>query len=255
MSVKGKEMDIKRVGVVGCGIMGSGIAQAAAVSGFEARFVARSEEKVERDIQRIRKSFSKAVKKNKLSQEESDRAMGKIHGTDKLEDRQENVEADAFAGYFLMPQEAFMRQWEVNRGLHFVDRVMKVKRHFQVSYKTVLFRLVEMGELDESIWHDFPRYYRGHFGKDLPRREPFPLDEPDFEEDRLDQLVHDALAKNMVADDKKSGLLLSNGYHVLRMRCKTKMEAFADLQRLHKKITEGLNTIIKEGKKYIILEV
>jgi len=79
-------MDIKRVGVVGCGIMGSGIAQAAAVSGFQVQFVARSKEKVERDMARIRKSFSKAVEKNKLSQEKSDRAMEKIHGTDRLED-------------------------------------------------------------------------------------------------------------------------------------------------------------------------
>jgi very-short-patch-repair endonuclease len=64
----------------------------------------------------------------------------------------------------------------------------------------------------------------------------------------------ETLAKNMVADDKKSGLLLANGYSVIRMRCKTDMDSFAALKRLHNKIVEGME-LIKSGKKQVILEV
>lgn len=79
-------MEIKKIGVVGCGIMGAGIVQAAAVAGFRVHFVARSKEKVERDFTRMRKSFSKAVGKNKLTREQGDDALKKIHGSEILED-------------------------------------------------------------------------------------------------------------------------------------------------------------------------
>lgn len=72
--------------MVGCGTMGSGIVQAAAVSGFQVRFVARSKEKVERDLARVRSSFSKAVEKGKLRREEGESALKRIQGSNRLED-------------------------------------------------------------------------------------------------------------------------------------------------------------------------
>jgi Zn-dependent peptidase ImmA (M78 family)/transcriptional regulator with XRE-family HTH domain len=129
-------------------------------------------------------------------------------GSERIEDPQEEHEANLFGGYFLMPAKAFEREWEDNRGLHFIDRVMKVKRHFQVSYKTVLMRLVQDGELDNSIWKHFPRYYEGHVRRPLqPKKEPFPLAEPDFEEDRLDHLVRNALEKNLISTDRAAEIL------------------------------------------------
>ena len=46
-----------------------------------------------------------------------------------------------------MPEEAFNSEWHDTRGLPLVDRVFKVKRIYQVSYKTVLYRLSESLEI------------------------------------------------------------------------------------------------------------
>lgn len=79
-------MAIEKVGVVGCGVMGSGIVQVAALSGLEATFVARSPEKVERGWGLIRGSLSKAVDKDKVSPQEADGARARIRGTIHLAD-------------------------------------------------------------------------------------------------------------------------------------------------------------------------
>lgn len=73
-------MTIEKVGVMGCGIMGSGIAQVAALSGFEVTFVARSPEKVDRGWGLIQRSLSKAVEMNKVSLQEADGAQARIRG-------------------------------------------------------------------------------------------------------------------------------------------------------------------------------
>jgi hypothetical protein len=46
--------------------------------------------------------------------------------------------------YFLMPGDIFVDVLENNRGLHWIDMVLNVKRYFKVSYKTLLMRLVEL---------------------------------------------------------------------------------------------------------------
>jgi 3-hydroxybutyryl-CoA dehydrogenase len=79
-------MRIKKVGVVGCGVMGAGIVHAASVSGFEVCFRSRSKEKVERDIQRVKKSLDKALTKNKMSDDERDKALDRIQGYNRLDD-------------------------------------------------------------------------------------------------------------------------------------------------------------------------
>jgi hypothetical protein len=42
-----------------------------------------------------------------------------------------------------MPKEVFEQEWAETQGLAFVDRVLKVKRIFRVTYRTVLHRLSE----------------------------------------------------------------------------------------------------------------
>lgn len=129
-------------------------------------------------------------------------------GAEREEDDQEEKEANCFAAYFLMPAEAFDRVWNENRGLHFVDGVMKVKRHFQVSYQTVLRRLIDRGEADGEIWRVFPILYKRRYNRELSRkREPIPLAPPDFEEDRLDKLVRDALEKERISLDRAAEIL------------------------------------------------
>ena len=121
----------------------------------------------------------------------------------------EEKEADEFASYFLMPQPAFEAKWKEYRGLHFVDRVLKIKRHFMVSYMTVLWRLIEMGEAQKSIWFLFGQLYRARMGKALVgrRTEPFPLAEPDFREDRMDYLVRRALENNAISTSRAAEIL------------------------------------------------
>lgn len=121
----------------------------------------------------------------------------------------EEQQANVFASHFLMPQEAFTAKWNEYAGLHFVDRVMKMKRHFLVSYKTVLRRLIELGVVDKEIWRVFGRFYQSRFDKPLKgsKDEPFPLAEPDFREDRLDLLVRQAWEKRLISLDRAAEIL------------------------------------------------
>lgn len=79
-------MEIKKFGVVGAGQMGGGIAQVAAVSGFEVIMSDIKDEFVQRGLNAISKSLDRFVKKGKLSQSDKDAAMGRIRGTVDLSD-------------------------------------------------------------------------------------------------------------------------------------------------------------------------
>jgi 3-hydroxybutyryl-CoA dehydrogenase len=78
--------EIKRVGVLGCGLMGSGIAQVAAAAGYETLVREVSDELCERGIGGIGKQLGKAVEKGKLAAEDRDATLGRLKGTTKLED-------------------------------------------------------------------------------------------------------------------------------------------------------------------------
>jgi 3-hydroxybutyryl-CoA dehydrogenase len=78
--------EIKRVGVLGCGLMGSGIAQVAAAAGYETLVREVSDELCERGIGGIGKQLGKSVEKGKLAAEERDAIVGRLKGTTKLED-------------------------------------------------------------------------------------------------------------------------------------------------------------------------
>lgn len=78
--------EIKRVGVLGCGLMGSGIAQVAAAAGYETIVREVSDELCERGIGGIGKQLGKAVDKGKMAAEDRDAIVGRLKGTTKLED-------------------------------------------------------------------------------------------------------------------------------------------------------------------------
>lgn len=78
--------EIKRVGVLGCGLMGSGIAQVAAAAGYETLVREVSDEVVQRGIGGIGKQLGKSVEKGKLSAEDRDAIVGRLRGTTSLED-------------------------------------------------------------------------------------------------------------------------------------------------------------------------
>ena len=78
--------DVKKVGVIGCGIMGSGIVEVCAKIGAEVTFVEIDDERVEQGRARIEKSLGKAVDRGKLPAEDRDDILGRVSGTTDLED-------------------------------------------------------------------------------------------------------------------------------------------------------------------------
>jgi 3-hydroxybutyryl-CoA dehydrogenase len=77
-------MDIKKIGVVGAGTMGNGIAQVAAQIGCDVVMRDIKEEFVERGIKNIDRFLSKGVEKGKLEAKEKDAILGRIEGTTDL---------------------------------------------------------------------------------------------------------------------------------------------------------------------------
>ena len=79
-------MAIEKVGVVGCGLMGSGIAQVAASAGFQVTVREVSPQLVEKGLQSIDKNLQRLVDKGTLLQAERDKVRGRLRGTTNLED-------------------------------------------------------------------------------------------------------------------------------------------------------------------------
>jgi len=143
------------------------------------------------------------------------------------EDGDQETEANVFASHFLMPEEAFISEWNDTSGLPIVNRVLKVKRIFQVSYKTILYRLPE--SKGPSKWVKFQSAYKSRTGKTLSMKdepealtpdkfqqspevlrsqEPDSLSPSNFVEDRLSRLVRDAIEKDKIT--------MSRGAEILR---------------------------------------
>ncbi len=149
------------------------------------------------------------------------------YGLDQLEeDKVQEAEANEFAAHFLMPQESFALVWSENRGHHWVDSVLHTKRRFKVSYKTVLRRLVDMGQADRSIYRRFVSAYDDRYGKRLKfteepalpatnAEEPSRLDGADFMEDRLSRLVRTALERDLISVNRAAEIL---GLSLMDMR-------------------------------------
>lgn len=149
-----------------------------------------------------------------------------------VEEQQDHEqEANVFASHFLMPEGVFWKEWNETAGLPFVDRVLKVKRIFRVSYKTVLYRASEQAPKDVNVWQMFQTDYKRRHGRSLLRveepegvadsayRASFPessragepdvLSPKDFLGDRLSRLVRQGVEAGVVS--------LARGAEVLRI--------------------------------------
>ena len=82
-------MEIKTIGVIGAGTMGSGIAQVAAEAGFEVIMRDIEDNFVHRGMSNINKNLGRAVDKGKKSKEEAEEIVGRVRGTTNLEDLKE----------------------------------------------------------------------------------------------------------------------------------------------------------------------
>ena len=79
-------MKITRVGVLGGGLMGSGIAEVCAKSGYETVVREVSDELAAKGVRRIESSLAKAVDRGKLAAADRDAARGRLSATTKMED-------------------------------------------------------------------------------------------------------------------------------------------------------------------------
>ena len=74
-------MEIKKVGVVGCGLMGHGIAQVAAQGGYDVVVREVDQDRLDKGLGKIEKQLAKAVEKGKAEQSDADAVRGRIQGT------------------------------------------------------------------------------------------------------------------------------------------------------------------------------
>jgi hypothetical protein len=104
--------------------------------------------------------------------------------------------------------------------------VLKLKRMFRVSYKTVLYRLVETNRATRDVWQVFQRQHARRCGKTLSKAdepnplkaseftwnwsragEPAGLSECDFVEDRLHRLIRMALEQKIISLGRAAEIL------------------------------------------------
>jgi 3-hydroxybutyryl-CoA dehydrogenase len=79
-------MAIKKVGVVGCGLMGSGIAQVCAAAGFETVVREVAPEVVEKGLKGIDKNLARLVEKGTITEAQKGEIRGRLKGTTAIED-------------------------------------------------------------------------------------------------------------------------------------------------------------------------
>jgi 3-hydroxybutyryl-CoA dehydrogenase len=109
-------MEIKTIGVIGAGTMGSGIAQTAAEAGFNVIMRDIEDSFVERGLSTIAKNLARAVEKGKKSKEEADAVTARLKGTTKLEDLKD---ADLII-------EAVIENMELKKALYAeLDKILK----------------------------------------------------------------------------------------------------------------------------------
>ena len=79
-------MAIKNVGVIGCGLMGSGIIQVSAQAGYSVLFVEANDELVKRGLGRLKDTLEGLAAKGKIEAKAKDDTLGRIAGTTRLDD-------------------------------------------------------------------------------------------------------------------------------------------------------------------------
>ncbi|MBA7506423.1 3-hydroxybutyryl-CoA dehydrogenase [subsurface metagenome] len=79
-------MEIKKVGVVGCGTMGSGITQVCAQSGYQVMVSEINNELLNKGLASINNFLIKSIEKGKLSQQDKDSTLARIKGTTNTKD-------------------------------------------------------------------------------------------------------------------------------------------------------------------------
>ena len=110
--------EVRRVAILGAGTMGHGIAQVAAMAGWNVALYDVAEDLVDRGLARIRDNLDKGVERGKVAPADRDTAVARLRGTTSLE--------DAAAGADLII-EAIPEDLELKRKVfETLDRAMQV---------------------------------------------------------------------------------------------------------------------------------
>lgn len=103
-------MTIKRIGIVGAGTMGHGIALVAAKAGYEVVLHDIKDEYVKKGLGSVEKFVDKSVEKGKMTPDDKKNILGKIHGTTKLEDMKDaDLIIEAIIEEVKMKKEVFQK--------------------------------------------------------------------------------------------------------------------------------------------------
>ncbi|MDA5094208.1 3-hydroxyacyl-CoA dehydrogenase NAD-binding domain-containing protein [Aliiroseovarius sp. KMU-50] len=115
--LKGAELrEIHRIGVVGAGTMGSGIAIACLDAGFPVTLVERNVEGLQAGISKIEKNYERSVKKGRIDETTRQNRMEQLNGTTEMQD----------LGQVDLVIEAVFEDEEVKRGVFAqLDQVMR----------------------------------------------------------------------------------------------------------------------------------
>ena len=82
-------MNMQKVGVIGCGLMGSGIAEVCARSGYDTVVREVSDDLLQAGMRRIKQSIETAVSRGKMSAGDASATQGRMRGTTRLEELQD----------------------------------------------------------------------------------------------------------------------------------------------------------------------
>ncbi|MFA5891025.1 MAG: 3-hydroxybutyryl-CoA dehydrogenase [Actinomycetota bacterium] len=101
-------MTITTVGILGCGTMGSGIAEVCARGGYAVVFREVDDERAAEGFARIRRSLDRAALRGRISAEDRDAALARVHGTSQYEDLSGcDIVIEAIPEHLHLKQEAF----------------------------------------------------------------------------------------------------------------------------------------------------
>ncbi len=126
-------MEIKKVGVVGCGLMGAGIAQVCAQSGYQVVASEINDELLNKGLKFISATLTKSVDKGKLSQQDKDATLARIKGTTNTRD---------FADCDLMI-EAVVENMDLKKKI-FAELDKICPKHAVLSTNTSCLSIIEM---------------------------------------------------------------------------------------------------------------
>ncbi|MCI0665961.1 MAG: 3-hydroxyacyl-CoA dehydrogenase NAD-binding domain-containing protein, partial [Acidobacteria bacterium] len=110
-------MVIKNIGVLGAGLMGSGIAQVAAASGYHVTIVEVDDELVKKGLSNIEKSLAKLVEKSIITAGQKNETMARLRGTTRLEDLADSdIVIEAIVENLQIKRETYQRLDQICRA-------------------------------------------------------------------------------------------------------------------------------------------